>query len=70
MGMYDTVIIKCWQCGEEIQLQSKSGDCILKVYKLEETPADVLGDIIGETGNCPNCGAIYKVNVRISAWIT
>jgi len=45
MGMFDTVLVKCPKCGEEHEFQSKSGDCSLDVYTLENCPDDVLYNI-------------------------
>ena len=70
MGMFDRVYVNCLQCGERIELQSKSGDCILAEYTLNDVPADVIGGLAGDEGNCPKCGAGYKVVVRMSAWLS
>lgn len=48
MGLFDYYIYNCPWCGEEVEDQSKAGDCTLSVYK----PGDnVLMDMmmVGET---------------------
>lgn len=34
MGCFDTVVIECPACGNEIECQSKSGDCTFKRMSL------------------------------------
>jgi hypothetical protein len=63
MGMYDSVMVRCPKCRKKHEFQSKSGDCLLKVYKLEDCPEDVL-----KNGNrhlpCKcNCGALFDVDL-------
>lgn len=69
MGLYDSVNVNCWQCGEVIELQSKSGNCIMNTYTLNDVPPDVIGGLAGEEGVCPKCGSGYKIVVRVSAWM-
>ena len=44
MGMYDTIIFNCPNCGTEIEVQSKSGECILGVYESTDVPIPVAQD--------------------------
>ena len=42
MGMFDTVKLVCPKCGEEQEVQSKAGDCLLRYYDVPghgENPA-------------------------------
>ena len=62
MGCYDSVIVCCPSCGEQHELQSKSGDCFLEVYTLENCPYDVLQDINRHAPfNC-ECGITFNVD--------
>jgi len=62
MGMYDTVMVPCPNCKEKNEFQSKSGDCVLNIYNLEDTPQDVLLDVNRHSPiSCLNCGTSYKV---------
>ena len=36
MGVYDSIIAKCPICGKEMEFQTKSGECTLACYQLEE----------------------------------
>ena len=65
MGMYDTVTVPCPACGERAEFQSKSGDCTLATFTLEEAPDDVLIDVtVNRHGpiRC-KCGALFGVEV-------
>ena len=56
MGCYDTIIGKCPECGIENYFQSKSGDCCLDTYDIEEAPEDVMVDANRHTPEqCTSC---------------
>lgn len=64
MGMYDTVTVPCPQCGTPSEFQSKSGDCKLKTYTLDEAPDDVLWDVNRHAPNtCAKCGVDFGIEV-------
>lgn len=64
MGMYDTVTVNCPKCGEEHDCQSKSGDCLLRHYTLENCPDDVLENINRHAPNECDCGTSFEVNIN------
>ena len=62
--MFDSVWVKCPQCGEENDFQSKSGECILGNYNLDECPEDVLQNINRHSPiECEECGCKYEVDI-------
>jgi len=64
MGMYDTVWVNCPQCNEEIDFQSKSGDCSLEYYTLDGCPNDVLQDVNRHAPIiCENCQTKVMVDI-------
>lgn len=65
MGMFDTVLVKCPNCNTINEFQSKSGECLLAVYNLENCPEDVLRDINRHSPIECNCGTKYKVGYDI-----
>ena len=64
MGMYDTVTVPCPTCSERGEFQSKSGDCKLATYSLDDAPDDVLLDVNRHSPlRCHVCGTLYSVEV-------
>ena len=68
MGMFDNVMVPCPECGVKEEFQSKSGECRLDCYELEDAPAEVLTDINRHSPyECEECGAMFKVQLKIEA---
>jgi len=64
MGLFDTVLVNCPNCGKEHKMQSKSGECLLEVYTLAYCPPDVLEDVNRHAPvNC-ECGTSFMVENR------
>ncbi len=55
MGMFDYVIFKCPHCGTLHEDQSKSGDCTLSCYTLQNLPESIARDFVGSTIHCQAC---------------
>lgn len=65
MGMFDTVTVPCPTCGERREFQSKSGECKLETYTLDDAPDDVLLDVNRHSPlRCHVCGTRYSVEIR------
>lgn len=65
MGMYDSVMVNCPKCGQENEFQSKSGECLLYVYTLENCPKDVLLNVNRHSPQkCYNCGFNHEVDIE------
>ena len=62
MGMYDTIWVKCPKCGTDIDFQSKSGDCILGNYELDNCPDDVMLDANRHSPMRCDCGAQLEID--------
>ena len=53
MGCFDSVLVKCPQCQEVQEFQSKAGDCILKYYtEKDKIPVEIVEDLQGESRKC------------------
>ena len=64
MGVYDTVYVPCPNCGEPYEAQSKSGDCTLAIYTLDDAPPDVLAGVNRHAPFvCDECGEVFKVEL-------
>jgi hypothetical protein len=64
MGMFDTVWVKCPKCGEDNSFQSKSGNCSLENYDLDNCPDDVLENVNRHSPQECDCGAMLEVDVK------
>jgi NMD protein affecting ribosome stability and mRNA decay len=63
MGMFDSVYVRCPDCGTSIEFQSKSGDCICASYTLDDVPSDVVCGLHGDSEMCPECGREVELEV-------
>lgn len=63
MGMFDSIYFTCPSCGEEIEDQSKGGDCVLAKYRADAVPIDVAGGIIGGELWCQNQQCTARVYI-------
>ncbi len=64
MGVYDTVMVPCPNCGKKEEFQSKSGECFLQVVELEECPTDILADVNRHSPYICDCGTEFEVDLR------
>ena len=64
MGMFDSVMVKCPNCGQENEFQSKSGECFLEVYTLENCPDDVMANVNRHSPCECDCGTKYEVDIE------
>lgn len=55
MGMYDSVIFSCPNCGNKIEFQSKAGVCELEHYSPDRIPCKVAADILHDVEYCSKC---------------
>jgi predicted RNA-binding Zn-ribbon protein involved in translation (DUF1610 family) len=69
MGMYDSVIARCPNCGNIIEWQSKAGKCSLYTFDIEEVPVEIAVDIAGETVECPECGELTTVHCEFDRYV-
>jgi hypothetical protein len=67
MGMFDSIWIDCPTCEaigiDAIEFQSKSGECVLHDYTLEDVPAEVLLGVY-HSGGCRNCKRQFELTVK------
>jgi phage FluMu protein Com len=62
--MYDTITVQCPKCGEPSEFQSKSGDCMLETYMLDDAPDDVLLGVNDYAPNrCSKCNTLFSVEI-------
>lgn len=63
MGMFDSVYFKCPNCGEEIEEQSKAGECILHNYDPDSVPYEIAINLNNEKSKCYECGKEFVIKV-------
>lgn len=67
MGMFDSLYVKC-TCGKEVEFQSKTGECSLARYTLDDCPPKVAAGLIGETQTC-ECGENLTLRGTVVLWV-
>ena len=60
MGLYDSVRVKCPNCGSKLEFQSKAGDCTLNCFRLAKVPIEIANDLNSEITICV-CGKQYEI---------
>lgn len=63
MGLYDSIYAKCPNCGEEIEFQTKSGDCLMGSYTIENCPDIALANANRHAPIECDCGLIHEVDI-------
>lgn len=63
MGMYDSLIVQCPNCFQEVEFQSKGGKCLMDRFTVENVPMNVLGGCINDEWNCA-CGKTIGLQVQ------
>lgn len=63
MGMFDSIRTPCPNCGEELEFQTKGGECILASYPLDEIPTSAAEYAIGDKEQCTNCDVIFEISL-------
>ena len=64
MGSFDSVMVKCPNCGKENEFQSKSGGCFLESYPLEDCPDDIMENVNRHSPIKCACGTKYEVDIK------
>ena len=68
MGMFDTVKGICPHCGADVKLQSKAGDCLLRLYPIEDVPLAIADDLRLNASEyntvCKNCDGDFAFQIE------
>jgi rRNA maturation protein Nop10 len=71
MSCFDSIFVKCPKCGEQIEFQSKSGDCRMKEMSLARcvhTQDKAIFGVADTVEECPECGTKVKLFVNFTAF--
>lgn len=73
MGMFDSVWFACLNCGANVEVQSKAGDCAMREYNERDVPSHIAEDIMGEIVQCTECDYTHKIHgpsrIGVSLWL-
>jgi transcription elongation factor Elf1 len=61
MGMFDEVRFTCPECGNDIEVHSKAGECLLIKYYPDEVPYIIAKDIDKKRAKCGSCETVFTV---------
>ena len=61
MGMFDSVMFRCPECGNRIEQQSKAGDCLLHTFESHEVPLGIADSVAGNLIYCENCDSHFSI---------
>ena len=61
MGMFDSVLARCPECGGNVEYQSKAGACLLKDYTTDAVPLNIAASINEDIESCDSCGETWKI---------
>jgi transcription elongation factor Elf1 len=65
MGMFDSIMVPCPECGTRVEFQTKSGNCMLSVWNIEDAPQDALEDVNRHGPHrCSKCGTHFEVKIH------
>lgn len=65
MGMFDSVWAPCPTCSEQVEFQSKGGNCLLEWYDLANAPYDVMSNVNRHAPvTCRKCGTKLEIDVE------
>lgn len=63
MGVYDSVVLVCPDCGEHHRVQTKAGKCRLETYTIDDAPFDVLAGVENTPVTCA-CGTEFTLVMK------
>lgn len=69
MGVFDSVMVPCPECGLKEEFQSKgSEDRCCRTFELKDAPLDVLSDVNRHAPyKCSNCGTWFQVAITLTS---
>ncbi len=65
MGLFNSLYIKCPDCGNELEFQSKSGECAMSVYNDSNLSPTVAVGMDDDIVRCDFCNNNFELNCDI-----
>lgn len=69
MGMFDSVVISCPHCGKPTEVQSKAGDCLLRVHNENSVPVEIAVDLDCTADSCDSCSEPFVIHTRARRYV-
>lgn len=71
MGLFDSLIVICPNCGKKTEIQSKVGPCVLDMFKWEDDlPVWLMASLDNTTETCDACGKIFLIKFGLKWQVT
>jgi len=64
MGVFNSIYLKCKNCGDDIEVQSKADNGCGSYWHGDAIPKVIAEDINNCQAVCLTCGDVYRVGVR------
>ena len=65
MGMFDTILVPCPECGKKYEAQTKKGERLLEVWELEDAPVEAMMGVNTHAPFLCPCGTEFEVNLKV-----
>ena len=66
MGCFNTVRFRCPECSAFIEVQTKAGDCSLRVFSSVSVPIADAGGLLGDELTCSICKESFRIGSNSS----
>ena len=70
MGLYDSVLVKCPQCQNEVEFQSKAGECQLNLYHIDSVPIAIASSLNNKMEECEECGCTITFRCNLPSVVS
>jgi predicted RNA-binding Zn-ribbon protein involved in translation (DUF1610 family) len=70
MGMFDSVLFECPECGNTIEEQSKAGNCHLDRFDQSGVPINIAVSIEGDMVYCAECSNSFIIKAPIPTTVS
>lgn len=67
--MFDSLILKCPVCKKDLEFQSKSGPCMLTIYKKTDLPIEVAVGLKYDVIECQFCRTNFELKMNIPEFV-
>jgi predicted nucleic acid-binding Zn-ribbon protein len=62
MGVFDSIMVPCPNCGKRKEFQTKSGDRMMDTWNIEDAPENALENVNRHAPRECSCGTIFEAD--------